>query len=310
MTLENEGPRAQEMELLQAMYPEECTIRNISDLTELTFRLQAEYDLARAKDLRQAIGLKTLLGDTEPDRLIKAIVIIDLPSTYPLAPLAQTAPEVRLEHSEWFPRARQMEFQQCMHVLLHRGESQAPDDGHLTLSPLDGGNGEGVLAQLLPWLQEHIIAFVDPPKPTKALDAVNQSPAGRITREVLYMHHIYSKKKRANILQEAADQRLGGFCKPGKPGMVIVEGPERAVSDFCKVVKSWQWQRITTRSYEVLENPDTDAAFKSERFLGELSFESPSDLKHFLEERRLGHLFADTFGIGWSNKADDQYADD
>merc|ERR1712126_151543 len=66
----------------------------------------------------------------------------------------------------------------------------------------------------------------------------------------IYSHHIYSKVKRKNILDLASDYCLTGFCLPGKPGVICVEGSPRNCVDWWSLVRSWNWQRINIQIHE------------------------------------------------------------
>uniref|UniRef100_T1H496 Small nuclear ribonucleoprotein Prp3 C-terminal domain-containing protein n=1 Tax=Megaselia scalaris TaxID=36166 RepID=T1H496_MEGSC len=67
----------------------------------------------------------------------------------------------------------------------------------------------------------------------------------------IYSHHIKSKTKRKNIIQNANELDLSGFMRPGKPGVICVEGLKSNTTEFYKIIKSWTWQKITIRSNEV-----------------------------------------------------------
>ena len=45
-----------------------------------------------------------------------------------------------------------------------------------------------------------------------------------IGRKLIWFHHILSTTKRKAIVKWAAELELGGFSKPGYPGVLIVEG--------------------------------------------------------------------------------------
>ncbi len=43
-------------------------------------------------------------------------------------------------------------------------------------------------------------------------------------RKLIWFHHILSTTKRKAIVKWAAELELGGYSKPGYPGVLIVEG--------------------------------------------------------------------------------------
>jgi hypothetical protein len=56
---------------------------------------------------------------------------------------------------------------------------------------------------------------------------------------------IYSLNKRKNIIEWAKDLQLNGFSKPGKPGVICVEGNHLNVLEYLTRLKSMNWQRLT-----------------------------------------------------------------
>ena len=66
----------------------------------------------------------------------------------------------------------------------------------------------------------------------------------------LYSHHIYSKTKRKNILDLAKDNNLTGFCMPGKPGIVCLEGPLEICNEVWTTIKQWNWKKINVKIQE------------------------------------------------------------
>lgn len=55
-------------------------------------------------------------------------------------------------------------------------------------------------------------------------------------------HHIASLHKRKCIVGWARELRLGGYSKPGWPGVVVVEGEAADAEEFVQRVRSLQWQ--------------------------------------------------------------------
>mmetsp|Transcript_5662 Transcript_5662/g.15859 ORF Transcript_5662/g.15859 Transcript_5662/m.15859 type:complete len:85 (-) Transcript_5662:698-952(-) len=61
-------------------------------------------------------------------------------------------------------------------------------------------------------------------------------------RRIIWFHHIKSVKKRKHIVEWAHELRLGGFSKPGFPGVVIVEGAEEDAAEYVARLKQLRWQ--------------------------------------------------------------------
>lgn len=121
----------------------------------------------------------------------------------------------------------------------------------------------------------------------------------------LYIHHIYSKTKRRNILSLSSELELTGFCLPGKPGVVCVEGSVRTTREFYSVLRRWNWKSIGCRRREVEHSMDIAKLRKIEGF-GEISFDmhghrqSHMDMGQFLAYLRahnLEYMFKELFGV-------------
>ena len=119
------------------------------------------------------------------------------------------------------------------------------------------------------------------------------------------MHHIYSKTKRRNILSLASELGLTGFCLPGKPGVVCVEGEEKKTKEFYGILRRWNWKSITRRKNEVVSDCDVQSHRKIEGFQ-ELVFDTHGqrqthmDLGQFLEylrDHQLDYMFKVLFGV-------------
>lgn len=62
------------------------------------------------------------------------------------------------------------------------------------------------------------------------------------SRYWIYSHHIYSKIKRREIIELAKENNITGFCLPGKPGIVCIEGS--------LVECDYWWQKVSLFDYE------------------------------------------------------------
>lgn len=75
----------------------------------------------------------------------------------------------------------------------------------------------------------------------------------------IYSHHLKSTTKRQDIMKLAKELDLSGFSKPGKPGIICVEGRKEDTQEFWKCIRQWSWQRITVRVTESKLRPVTNA---------------------------------------------------
>lgn len=72
----------------------------------------------------------------------------------------------------------------------------------------------------------------------------------------IYSHHLKSTTKRQDLLKLAKELDLSGFSKPGKPGIICVEGRKEDTQEFWKCIRQWAWQRITVRLTESKLRPE------------------------------------------------------
>ena len=119
----------------------------------------------------------------------------------------------------------------------------------------------------------------------------------------LYMHHIYSKNKRKDIINWADELELTGFSLPGKPGVVYVEGDINNVDEYFSRLKRLQWKRMSCVCREINESSDWKRIFGD---FQELCFDVSGGRDYhmdmgkfqiFLKELGLGHMFTILFGI-------------
>ncbi|XP_029876641.2 RWD domain-containing protein 2B isoform X1 [Aquila chrysaetos chrysaetos] len=137
-----------------------------------------------------------------------------------------------------------------------------------------------------------------------------QSEDKTFTRLWIYSHHIYNKQKRKNIIDWAKELALSGFCMPGKPGVVCVEGLQSSCEEFWSRVRRLTWKRILIRHREdvSLEGGGHAEIQKQRKFstLEEKCFDAHGargnhmdlgQLYHFLEEKGCADIFQMYFGV-------------
>ncbi|XP_065178358.1 RWD domain-containing protein 2B-like [Sycon ciliatum] len=119
--------------------------------------------------------------------------------------------------------------------------------------------GECMVVALIQWIQEKAHEYIvktlcDDNAASATVREVEDERSGvsSFHRIWLYMHHIYSKRKRKDILDWSHELVLTGFCLPGKPGVVCVEGDARNVDEFWRRIRSMTWQRMSCKHREEL----------------------------------------------------------
>lgn len=165
---------------------------------------------------------------------------------------------------------------------------------------------------LVEWVKDNLINYCSPSQlPSTAATPTQSGCHGdrhHFCRMWLYMHHIYSKIKRRNILSLTKDYELSGFCLPGKPGVVCVEGTVHNTNEFYGLLRRWNWKSITCRKREVIPITEKDEIKHYHKFQGfrELSFNihgprgnhlDLGQFKKYLTDHNLDSVFKDLFGV-------------
>ena len=167
---------------------------------------------------------------------------------------------------------------------------------------------ETCVLHVIQWLQENGGSFLK--HTSEELPARQTSLSGKLCRVWFYMHHIYSKQKRKDIIAWANELRLTGFSLPGKPGVVCVEGHRESVEEYSQRLKAMNWKRITVRQQEVVNivESELERVRKFSEF-EELNFDAHAggrsrdyhmDLGQFyqyLNAHRAGEMFNVLFGV-------------
>ncbi|KAM7537343.1 hypothetical protein Aperf_G00000064542 [Anoplocephala perfoliata] len=79
----------------------------------------------------------------------------------------------------------------------------------------------------------------------------------------IFSHHIRNPKKRKVIVDWARELGLTGCCLPGKPGIIVAEGPENKVEEYWKRIRVLTWKRIQVKDREeITERRFTDGFFE------------------------------------------------
>ncbi|XP_063889887.1 RWD domain-containing protein 2A-like [Scylla paramamosain] len=172
--------------------------------------------------------------------------------------------------------------------------------------------GDLCIGPAVTWLQEKGGTFFeDYPQMENTEDASVETKDDKFARLWIYSHHIYSKVKRKDILDLSREFDLTGFCLPGKPGIICVEGRTQNTEDWWHKVRSWNWQKILCKKREEVNiSSDQDlSALRRFSTFEELGSENNirvknggfhvnmGDVFRYLEEHECGYVFKDYFGI-------------
>jgi hypothetical protein len=169
--------------------------------------------------------------------------------------------------------------------------------------------GEEAIFQVLQKVQELSVeieqAAFRSTSPSSGSSRLNKSESNEETkpstlllhRKLIWFHHIKSSQKTKGILEWGSELRLGGFCKPGFPGVLIVEGEADDVAEYVKRIQRLRWQALQIRGEEEdevaltkeMENVDSIRRFPVG--IRELSESGMSELAAKCREVQLEELF-------------------
>lgn len=274
----------------------DCFTQQLSEIELLTCMYPNKEDICFTdnnvlRDIKHFIDNETLFKPNHLDFTlilcivdIKLEVSINLPSFYP-----EEEPDIYI-------RCNQLNRQQ--ETALNADLSDYIKDNH---------SKEPCLYTAISWLQENVEKYhIKVPPPTTSAVATKHKGEDKFSRLWIYSHHIYNKKKREEIVKMAKEYNLTGFCLPGKPGIICVEGTESDCFEWWKIIKSMSWKKIALRKSEIFELSDQ---IKEKRFKNfeELHFPNPSskrtnhadmsEFSKYMEQFGLSQTFNDFFGL-------------
>ncbi|CAG9856326.1 unnamed protein product [Phyllotreta striolata] len=163
--------------------------------------------------------------------------------------------------------------------------------------------GEPCVFSAVSWLQDNASEYVQTVKEEKSQDALTRNE--NLIRYWIYSHHIYSKTKRKEIVELAQQLKLTGFCLPGKPGVICIEGASSDVLDWWQTIKSMTWKKIFVKVEEE-DNEEEGGKFSKFENFEEVYFQNSGvkfnhmdmgEFYRFLDVRGLGYIFKDLFGV-------------
>jgi len=169
-------------------------------------------------------------------------------------------------------------------------------------SHLNGLVGQECLFPALEWLQGQWERTLQAYENNKSHHEEKPAPEEQgVERVWMYFHHIYSSKKRSAILALSGQLKLGGFCLSGKPGMICIEGADKACEEFVRQLRSWTWKRMTVRLREPIYEEETPPpSVGPERRHTQRCFAvplreiqlAPSEMRQYLQEHQCDELFS------------------
>eukprot|EP01025_Chloroclados_australasicus_P050218 TRINITY_DN5749_c0_g1_i1.p1 TRINITY_DN5749_c0_g1~~TRINITY_DN5749_c0_g1_i1.p1 ORF type:complete len:288 (-),score=39.19 TRINITY_DN5749_c0_g1_i1:313-1176(-) len=95
---------------------------------------------------------------------------------------------------------------------------------------------------------------------------------------LIWFHHIRNPNKKKNVQNWANELELGGYCKPGWPGVIIAEGYKQNVDEYIKRLRALSWQAMQVRAQEYSDIPLGDDIANRRKFRNGFKLLGDSDL--------------------------------
>ncbi|XP_014793697.1 PREDICTED: RWD domain-containing protein 2B isoform X2 [Calidris pugnax] len=277
-----------ELELLSSMFPyeEEFVVTDQVALAELKHYAENESAEMPSSKVQFILNVKPQVSNTS---MVEFAMTCALPFKYPTV-----LPEITVR-SSLLSRSQQIHLNSDLKAYL-----------------MQNCSGEPCMLSAREWVKDHAAAYIDKELSSSSVTTSNaMQPEDTVfTRLWIYSHHIYNKQKRKNIIDWAKELSLSGFCMPGKPGVVCVEGLQSSCEEFWSRVRKLTWKRILIRHREdvSLEGGGHAEIQKQRKFpaLEEKCFDAHGSrgnhmdlgqLYRFLEEKGCADIFQMYFGV-------------
>ncbi|XP_013419931.1 RWD domain-containing protein 2B [Lingula anatina] len=222
-----------EVELMQSMYsnPGEFVLDDPYVTDHIKQFLDGDTDYTDFHD-RISFTLKLKL-EGEEGKVSELDLVCRLPHEYP-----SVLPEV-FTRTNYISRQQYKQFSEDLQEFI-----QAMEEGEICIS------------SIVQWVQENFNNYIEK-EPFEAQDLEKQQKADlqdtTFSRLWIYSHHIFSKFKRHDIIEWAKELNLTGFCLPGKPGIVCLEGYDTDIEIYWHRFRRLSWKRIMIKEKEICE---------------------------------------------------------
>ena len=210
-------------------------------------------------------------------------------------------------------------------ALSRQPQKQLNDD--LLEHIMDLERGEICINEAIQWVQDNIGKYMtQSEEPGETNSSVNPKKTKSqedqtFCRLWIHSHHIYSKIKRRDILDLGNGPGcLSGFCLPGKPGIICVEGPRDETEEFWGRIRRWNWKKLSCKHREEIPLKDGDVKRTFDELRHFQGFEEKEFDVHgvrgreyhmdlglfykFLEEKQCGSVFKILLGVEGKFAAD------
>lgn len=277
-----------ELDLLSSMFPyeEEFTVTDQLAVAELKHFVENEAAEVPSSKIQFILNVK--LEDPNAS-MVKFSMVCALPFKYP-----SVLPEITVR-SPLLSRSQQVQLNSDLKTYL-----------------MQNCSGEPCLLSAREWVKDQAATYIDRELSPSSVTTSNAMRSEDVvfTRLWIYSHHIYNKQKRKNIIEWSKELSLSGFCMPGKPGVVCVEGLQSNCEEFWSRIRRLTWKRILIRHREdiSLQGGCLAEIQKQRKFstLEEKCFDAHGargnhmdlgQLYQFLEEKGCADIFQMYFGV-------------
>lgn len=299
--VENMEQQLFELEMLEAMYPgeNELIMDDMNIIGDVRKWLIAAECNNNIEFLPPRISFQLKLTFDEGNKTLDVSILY--PHQYPSSDLMEIYVKSR---QDALNRTKQCELNQALSEYIKENVIF----------------GEVCLISVISWLNENCPIYIQQSKEEEEAKTVSLkkvksvASSSRFLRLWIYSHHIYSKIKRKDILDLSNEFQLTGFCMPGKPGIVCLEGTENNCNDAWSIIKSWNWKKINVRHQEVEkaeENEQSINVFRRFNDFQEIGFVKNSDTRDYhmdmsefskyLDQNNCLYMFKLLFGFDKQN---------
>ncbi|KAI3430370.1 hypothetical protein D9Q98_004965 [Chlorella vulgaris] len=122
-----------------------------------------------------------------------------------------------------------------------------------------------------------------------------------LSRRCVWFHHIKNLAKRKHIVEWGHELGLGGYSKPGFPGVVLIEGAGSDVDEYLSRLRALRWQAMAVRGQQdeaVGSQQELEAGRQLPRGVHELGEEDMGRLASACRESGLEPLFLTALKLG------------
>ena len=240
--MENLERQLEEIEVLEAIYPDELVV-DVSVVESARERL--EYYRDGSTDAQNGLFGSTCLSFT--------ISLARLDSLERNGKLKHIQPSITIEFPQDYPETSP--------PLVIKTTGLDTDLMRIVQERLDDHSGEESTMQLVVSINEAIQTRnestmqdfeTEQTKRRPELGVANKDPEPGpnskpiIGRRIINSPYILKPAKIKDIKKCADELKLGGYAKIGKPGIIVIEGPENGCRRYCSMLedRGWKYQKV------------------------------------------------------------------